>query len=101
MAKEPKTGNLRAIALVVGLIMIAAGVFADFVLQGASIESNKEAIVELKEDGCDLAQDQKSQIAVTKAAIVTIKETMTEIKDDHKQFQHDLLKQLQLKPTEP
>ena len=46
MTKE-KNGNLRPAWMIIGIIVIAGGLLADYVLQGASIASNKEDVVEL------------------------------------------------------
>ncbi len=76
MAKEAKTSNLKTIVLIVGLVVIAAGGFANYVLQGATIASNKEDVVELKADGCKPAQKHVTDISLIQQSVKTIEKTV-------------------------
>ncbi len=62
MAK--KINGLRIVYTVVGLLMIGAGLVVTFTLQGASIASSSTRIVELKEEGCNPAEEVKDRVLV-------------------------------------
>ena len=100
MAKD-KTSNVKVISLGVAILVIAAGALTDFVLQGASIDSTKEKVVELKEEGCKPAQKHVTDISLIQQSMETFIETTQEMKTDHKEFREDLWKALKLPPTEP
>ena len=91
VAKKTTTNNLTRLEMWGSVILVSVGV-----AWGALTMR----VGKMDEQGCNPAQGHNSDIAVTQAAIVTIKETMTEIKNDHKQFQTSLLERLKLPPTE-
>lgn len=56
--------GLRIIYIIVSLLVIGTGLVVTFTLQGASIASTSTRIVELKDEGCDIANDVDRRVLV-------------------------------------
>ena len=85
MAK--KNGTLRKISIIVTLLVIFASIVGSWVLQKDAIAENIEDVANLKEEGCDPAEEAGDEILVIKTEMKYIKGGIDDIKLEQKAMQ--------------
>lgn len=78
MAK--KINGLRIVYIIVCLLVIGTGLVVTFTLQGASIASTSTRIVELKDEGCDPAEEANARCLVLETNYKHTKECLDDLK---------------------
>ncbi len=95
MAKT--NGRTKALIGIVSLIVIGAGLVANYTLHGADIKVNTDKVAELKEDGCKPATKATQDIAVIKYQLNDIKIKQETMRKENKASFKEVLQEIRKK----
>ena len=90
-------GKMRLTIGIVSLVVIGAGLVANYTLHGADIKVNTDKVTELKKDGCKPAAKATQDIAVIKYQLNDIETRQGEMRKENRASFKEVLEEIRKK----